>query len=103
MAKRNWKKGMYGLQQPFTIKTPDGIAVDLTGYTVTLYVWKGTTLLFSLIGVLDADPTTGTCYLTPILGNFNAVEKYRFEVEATKVGVVVKTKDYIVECTGTRP
>ena len=93
---------MYGLQQPFTIKTPDGTAFDLTGYTVTLYVFSAA-LLFSLVGILDADPTTGICYFTPIITDFATAGKYRFEVECTKAGAVVKTKNYIVENTDTRP
>lgn len=104
MAKWAWKKGMYGLQQPFTIKYPKtGVVFDLTGYTVTLYVWSAAILLFSLVGILDGDPTTGKCYFTPIVTDFATAGKYRFEVECTKVAAVVKTKDYIVENTDTRP
>ena len=103
MPKWNWKEDMYGLRQPFTIKTPDGGLVDLTGFTVTLYVWLAGALEFSLVGVLDGDPTTGICYFTPISGNFDTAEKYRFEVELTDGVSVVKTKNYIVECTDSRP
>jgi len=103
MPKWNWKEDMYGLRQPFTIKTPDGNVVDLTGYTVTLYVWLGAALEFSLAGSLHGDPTTGICYFTPTVGQFDNADKFRFEVELTKAGAVVKTKNYVVECTGTRP
>jgi len=103
MPKWNWKEDMYGLQQPFTIKTPDGVVVDLTGFTVTLYVWKEDILEFSNVGVLDGDPTTGKCYFTLIATDFDTPGKFRFEVELTKAGAVVKTKNYIVECTDSRP
>ena len=102
MPKWDWKKDMYGLQQPFTIKTPDGDLFDLTGYTVTLYVWSGTTALFDSVGVLAGDPTTGICYFTTGAGDFDTAGRYRFEIEITKAGVVVKTKDYIVEVTEDR-
>ena len=102
MAKWNWKKGMFGLQQPFTIKKPDGVVVDLTGFTVTLYVWSGATPLFNSVGVLDADPTTGICYFTMIAADFATAGKYRFEVECTKALVLIKTKNYIVENTEDR-
>ena len=98
----DWKVDMYGLQQPFTIKTPDGVVFDLTGYTVTLYVWQGAVNLFSLVGILDGDPTTGKCYFTPIITDFDTVGKYRFEIECTKVGALVRTKHYIVEVTDKR-
>ena len=98
-----WKKDMYGLQQPFTIYYPGGVTVfDLTGFAVTLYVWSGTTALFNLVGILDADPTTGICYFTPIITDFDTAGKYRFEIEITQAGELIKTKDYIVECTEDR-
>ena len=101
----DWKEGMYGLEQPFTIKTPDGVPYDLTGHVVTLYVFKEGVQLFALVGILDGDPTTGKCYFTPINTNFPAASKgtYRFEIECTKAGVVVKSKNYAVEVTDTRP
>jgi len=102
MAKWDWKVDMYGLQQPFTIKTPDGVVVDLTGLTVTLYVWLGEVNLFSLVGVLDGDPTTGKCYFTPIITDFDTVGKYRFEIELTKLNTLIRTKHEIVECTDKR-
>jgi hypothetical protein len=105
MPQWEWKELMYGLQQPFRIRTPDNENFDLTGMTVTLYVWDPAGLEFSLVGILDAVPTTGLCYFTPIVGNFAAGSKgtYRFEVEMTQAGEVVKTKDYVLEITGTRP
>ena len=102
MPQWEWKKGMYGIAQPFLIRTPDGDPFDLTGYTVTLYVWD-VVLSFSNVGVLDIDPTTGLCYFTPIAADFDTVGTFRFEVEMTDVGKVVKTKNYIVEVTDTRP
>jgi hypothetical protein len=96
---------MYGLQQPFLIVTPDDEPYDLTGKIVTLYVWDASGQLFSLVGVIDAVPTTGLCYFTPIAANMGAGDKgtYRFEIEMTEAGQVVKTKDYLLEITGTRP
>ena len=104
MAKWDWKEDMYGLQQPFTIYYPGKKTVlDLTGMTVTLYVWDEAGLEFSLVGILDGDPTTGKCYFTPIAANFAVAGKYRFEIEITAGGKVIKTKDYIVENTDSRP
>jgi len=102
MPQWDWKKGMYGIAQPFTIKTPDGTVFDLTGYAVTLYLWDTAGAEFNIIGVLDADPTTGICYFTPTVAEFTVAGKFRFEVELTKVGVIGKTKDYIVEVTEDR-
>jgi len=102
MPQWDWKKSMYGLQQPFTIKTPDGVVFDLTGYTVTLYLWDEAGAEFSLVGVLDGDPTSGICYFTPTVTEFTVAGKFRFEVELTKAGAVVKTKDYIVQVTEDR-
>ena len=104
MAKWEWKEDMYGLQQPFTIYYHGGkTVVDLTGLTPTLYVWDDAGLEFSLVGILDGDPTTGICYFTPIVTDFVVAGKYRFEIELTAGGKVIKTKDYIVECTDSRP
>lgn len=105
MPQWEWKELMYGLQQPFRIRTPDGSNFDLTGLAVTLYVWDAGGLLFSIGGIIDAIPTTGLCYFVPAVGNFGAGDKgtYRFEVEMTAVGQIIKTKDYVVEVTGTRP
>lgn len=99
-----WKEGMFGLEQPFLITTPDGDPFDLTGLTVTLYVFSGV-LLFSLVGVVDATPSTGLCYFTPIAADMAVGDKgtYRFEIEMTVAGKVIKTNDYILEITGTRP
>lgn len=99
----DWKVDMYGLQQPFTFKTPDGTVFDLTGYTVTLYVWSPAGVnLFSLLGVLHADPTTGICYFTPIITDFDTVGKFRFGFELTQAGVLVRAKHEIVEVTDKR-
>jgi len=95
----DWKKGMYGLQQPFTVRTPNGVVFDLTGYTVTVFVWDAAGAEFNIVGVLDADPSTGICYFTPPITSFTVAGKFRFEIEITKAGAVVKTKDYIVEVT----
>ena len=98
-----WKVGMYGLQQPFLIKYPDGTIFDLTGYTVNLYVWSGAVLAFTLAGVLHADPTTGLCYFTPTVAEFLTKGQFRFSIEMTKAGVVVPTKHEIVDVTAKRP
>ena len=93
---------MYGVQQPFTIYTPDGVVFDLTGYTATMYVWDQAGAEFNLLGILDGDPTTGICYFTPTIAEFTVAGKFRFEIELTKAGTVAKTKDYLVRVTEDR-
>ena len=102
MAKWDWKKGMYGVTQKFTLKDPSGAPIDLTGMAVTLYVWLGTVAQFNLAGVVDATPTTGICYFTPTAAEFTVAGKFRFEIEYTQAFVIGKTKDYIVENTEDR-
>lgn len=79
--------GEYGYAKQFNVVDSAGAAFNLTGYTVTLKVWSDSTSLFTGTCDLDADPTTGICYYTPISTDFSATGKYYWRLELTKAGV----------------
>jgi hypothetical protein len=97
------KKDDYGFSQPFRIKKKDKTLFDLTGYTATLYIWSGATLKDSIVGTLDADPTTGKCYFTINSDTFDTAGTYSFHIKLTKTGVRISTYTYEVEVQATNP
>ena len=105
MADWEVKKGNYGWQQQFTIKEKDGSVKDLTGYTVTLKVWKqnATSNKFSGTCTLDADPTTGICYYEVQEMDFDTLGSYLGELELTKTGEKIDAKTFTVRVKKTAP
>ena len=98
MADLTIPKDDYGYDLTFTVKDSSGDAYVLTGYTITLKVWKhgssGTPIVDSGCDILVA--ASGTCTYTIVDGDFDAGGRYRFELELTKSGVVESTRNYEV-------
>jgi len=85
----------YGLS--FTItNSVTGLPVSLAGATLKMSVTSikdppdATTLLFEMIGVVDADPTTGIVVFTPTSLNTATIGKYFYDIQMTS-GSEVRT------------
>lgn len=87
-----YKRGEVGKVLNFTCRSADpstGVVavVDLTNYTMTLNVWKGTTLTIdnaSCTKRTQSGSTLGQCYHTLDATTANIAKgEYRFEVKAT--------------------
>lgn len=82
----------------FTVTDKDtGEAIDLTGASAILTVdtlkspVDNTTKVFSVNGVIDADPLTGKVSFTPTTGNTATVGRYFYDVQLTLPGGSVRT------------
>ena len=98
MADLTIPKGDYGYQIVFTVKDSAGVAYVLSGYTITLKVWRSGMpglLLSGACTIMVA--ASGTCYYPVVVGNFNRVGIYQVELELTKSGVVESTRNYVLE------
>ena len=83
-------KGDYGFNLAFTVTDSGGTAYNLTGYTITLKVWKASApgkLLLEGVGDITV-AASGTCYYTVASGDFDTLGTYVYELELTKTGVV---------------
>jgi len=96
------KKGNYGFLFEFTVKKADGTAFDLTGYTVTLKVWKDSTTQFTAACTIT-DAASGKCQYQVTSGDFDAVGQYLAELELTKTGFVEDTETFQITVTETAP
>ena len=89
-------KGDLGFYLNFTVNESDGTPFVLTGYTITLKVWKEVSrpvILFT--GTCDAVvEASGTCRYLVVDGDLSTVGDYKMELELTKVGVEVSTITY---------
>ena len=82
-------KDDYGYDLDFTIKDSDGVARDITNYTVTLKVWQPetpTTLDINAACSIDI-AANGTCHYTVQDGDLDASKTYYYELELTDTGV----------------
>ena len=96
MASITIPKNDKGFNLAFTVKDSSGTAYVLTNYTIKLKVWileRAGTLLLTGTVVID-DANAGTCHYPVVDGDFNAVGKYRAEVELTKTNVVESTESF---------
>ena len=88
-----------GFNLNFTVKDADDVAYNLTGYTITLKVWKAgssdTLLLSGTCTILVA--AAGTCYYTLTATDFIIAGVYKAELELTKAGVIESTKSFTIE------
>ena len=96
MASITIPKNDKGFDLSFTINDSTGTAVVLTNYTIKLKVWiiarAGALLLNGTVNIVDAN--AGTCRYPVVDGDFNAVGKYRAELELTKTNVVESTESF---------
>jgi baseplate upper protein BppU len=70
----------------FKVVNADGTPRDLTGLSVTFYVYtqeETPTILFSGPCVILSPSTTGVCTYTVLNGNFNTVGTFDAELELT--------------------
>lgn len=89
-------KGDYGYNLAFTVTDADGAAYNLTGYTVTLKLWrpmKPGTLVLSKACTIDV-AASGTCHYTVASGDFATAKTYAGELEATATGKVESVKKF---------
>ena len=84
-------------KQYFNVKEPDGsTAKNLSGYTVTLKVARGSTLLISGSCTV-ASATTGYVYYTVASGAFPYRGRYNFELECVRGNELIETETYHVQ------
>ena len=90
-----------GFNMSFTVQDSAGAAYNLTGYTVTLKVWKTnmpSVTVVSAACTID-DAATGKCHYLVQASNFAYAGDYLMELELTKEGVVESTRQYSLEVT----
>lgn len=82
----------------FTLKdSSSGAVIDLTGASLLMTVdtlenpVDATTKLFSVSGVLAADPTTGVVQFTPTAANTATIGAYFYDVQLTDAEGNVRT------------
>lgn len=89
-------RGDYGYPLGFTVKDYDGVAVDLTGYTVKLKQWymgASTNPLLTGTCAVDSAPN-GQCHYTVTNTDFIKAGEFLIEIELTKTGAVESTAYY---------
>ena len=98
MADLTIPKGDYGYYLSFIVKDSAGAAYDLTGYTITLKVWRQ-----NVPGLLMSGDCTiilaanGICHYMIVAGAFSQAGTYQAELELTKSGVVESTRNFVLE------
>jgi len=83
----------YGYSLAFTVTNADGTAKDLTGYTVSLKVLRGTTST-NLGACAVQSAVGGTCTYTVKSGDFAIDGLYAAELEFTKAGTVESSEPF---------
>jgi len=97
-------QGDKGYNLNFTVKEDDGTVVVLTGYTITLKVWRASypgTLIVNKACTIDV-AASGTCHYTIEADVFADMDDLKFDLVLTKTGVIMSSKKYdlIVEESG---
>ena len=96
-------KGDFGYYLNFTVQDSANVAYNLTGYTITLKVWRkdipGLLISGDCAIVVAAD---GTCRYLVVIGAFNQAGTYQAELELTKSGVVESTDNFEIEVEESR-
>lgn len=83
-------KGDYGHNLNFTCQDNSGTAINLSGYTVTLKLWRPATpgtLVLDKECTIDV-AASGTCHYTVQNEDFDTAETYAGELELTATGKV---------------
>ncbi len=92
-------KGDKGYNLGFTITDSAGTAFNLTGYTITLKVWRTDrpgTLLVNGTCTPVSEPA-GTCRYAIATSDFLTTGKFMAELELTAAGVIESTENFIIE------
>ena len=89
------KKYNRGFNQYWNIQDSAGTAKNISGYTITLQIKQGNTLLVSGVVVI-ASATTGYAYYTVQSGDFPYSGKFDYELELVKGNEKVETETYAV-------
>jgi len=92
-------QGAYGYNLAFTVQDSTATAYNLSGYTVTLKIWKEdleTDTLVSAACTVDV-AASGTCHYAVQSGDFDEEGDYLLGLELTKTGVVENTRHYTLE------
>jgi len=89
------KKWNRAFNQFWNVKDADGTAKNVSGYTITLKVKQGTTLLVSG-SVTIASGSLGYIYYTVQSGDFPYTGKYNYELELVKGSELVETETYAI-------
>jgi hypothetical protein len=101
MADLTIPRGDKGYTLTFTVNDSAGSAFNLTGYTVTLKVWRSgrsdRVLVNSACTITDA--ANGTCTYTLAAGDVPVAEQLDFVLVLTKSGVEEKTETYTLDVT----
>jgi len=87
------KKWTRNVNQFFNIQESDGTAKNVSGYTITLKVQQGSTLLISATCTL-ASASLGYVYYTVLSGDFPNATKYNYELELVKGNERLPTETY---------
>jgi len=88
----------YGFNWAFTIKESDSTAVDLTGYTVKINIWRQddpTSLIVTAGTVVKDSSVAGTCHWT-VTDVFDDVDSYYAELELSKASFIESTEKFLV-------
>jgi hypothetical protein len=104
MSELTISKGDKGYNLAFTITDDLGVAKNLTGYTITLKMWRPgvpSPLLISGACVIDV-AASGTCYYVLAAADTAATGRYLAELELTAGGVIESTVAFsiIIEESG---
>ena len=102
------KQGNYGFNLTFTIyqyPKEKKIVLSLSGYTITLYVWKfkETTLKFSDTCNIVGDGSAGKCTYMVKITDFDTLGHFYAELTLTKEGALEDTETFMVEVEPTAP
>lgn len=103
MADLTIPKRDYGYYLNFTVQDSDGAAYNLTGYTITLKVWRESVpglLMSGDCAIVVA--ASGTCRYLVVAGAFSKAGTYQAELELTKSGVVESTGNFEIEVEESR-
>jgi hypothetical protein len=89
------KRGNFGMTLTFTIKNADGTLRDLSGQTITLYVWTAeVTPTLSFSGACTSPlPTTGVCYYLVTSTDFSKTGVLNAEIELTSGTALLEDTD----------
>jgi hypothetical protein len=96
------KKNTRGVDRLWQIKTAAGGNKALSGYTVTLKIWKGSTLLISSDCTVTSNTIGGVSY-TILSGNFTTATRYNFDFEMVRGTIQEFTDTYTLEVTDSAP
>lgn len=88
-----------GFYLSFTVQDADGVAFNLTDYTVSIKAWPlgkpGSPIVSATCEVTST--TGGLCRYSVAANDFTVAGTFQIELECTKTGVIESTDAYTVE------